>query len=208
MKSFEIVIIDYDMGNVGSIANMIKKVGGISKVTRDRKIISKAKKMILPGVGAFDNGMSNLKKFGLLNLLNKKALKEKIPVLGVCLGMQLLTDNSEEGRLSGLSWVKARTVKFSFSKKGLDLRIPHMGWNTVEQIRKNDLLTNILPHPRFYFVHSYHVVCNNKNDVIALTNYGYDFASMINHGNIYGVQFHPEKSHKFGMKIYSNFLNL
>ena len=201
-----IVIVDYNMGNVGSIANMIKYVGGTSIISNNHKDIEKAEKIILPGVGSFDTGVENLRKFNLIEILSKKALKDRIPVFGICLGMQLLSRSSEEGELKGLGWVKAKTVKFSLDE---NLNIPHMGWNDVAVNKDNEgLLSGFDSDPRFYFDHSFHLVCDNKEDIMGETEYGYPFASAIRSDNIYGVQFHPEKSHKYGMKVFENFISL
>ena len=201
-----IVIIDYGMGNVGSIQNILKKFTEDVVISSNHEMIEKATKLILPGVGSFDNGMKNLKSFNLLNILNEKVVIEKIPVLGICLGMQLLTKRSEEGVLPGLAWIDAETVKFDFEKN--KLKIPHMGWNLVYVNKQNKLLDNMYEETRFYFVHSYYIKCNNKEDVILKTNYGLDFASAVNKENIYGVQFHPEKSHKFGLQLLKNFVEI
>ncbi len=201
-----IVIVDYNMGNVGSIANMIKYVGGTSIISNNHKDIEKAEKIILPGVGSFDTGVENLRKFNLIEILSKKALKDRIPVFGICLGMQLLSRSSEEGELKGLGWVKAKTVKFNLDE---NLNIPHMGWNDVAVNKDYEgLLSGFDSDPRFYFDHSFHLVCDNKKDIMGETEYGYPFASAIRSDNIYGVQFHPEKSHKYGMKVFENFISL
>ena len=202
-----IVIVDYGMGNLGSILNMLKKVGvPAAKVSADPKDIEQADKLILPGVGAFDTGMQRLRETGLISLLNEKVLKAKTPTLGVCLGMQLLTKVSEEGELPGLGWLDAETIRFRFDQKKTGLKIPHMGWNTVKVQREGTLFKNMVAEPRFYFVHSFHVVSHNPEDVLATTEYGYDFVSVVQHGHIMAAQFHPEKSHKFGMKLYKNFV--
>jgi glutamine amidotransferase len=202
-----IVVVDYGMGNLGSILNMLKKVGApAAKVSSDPKDIELADKLILPGVGAFDTGMQHLRDTGLIGLLNEKVLKAKTPTLGVCLGMQLLTKVSEEGELPGLGWLDAETIRFRFDQKKTGLKIPHMGWNTVKIQREGTLFKDMLAKPRFYFVHSFHVVAHNPEDVLATTEYGYDFASVLQHSNIMAAQFHPEKSHKFGMKLYRNFV--
>jgi len=200
-----ITIIDYGMGNIGSLENMIKKAGGESIVTSKIKDLEYATKLLLPGVGSFDNGMKNLKSLGFLEVLNQKVLKDKIPILGICLGMQLFTKSSEEGTLPGLGFIDAKTVKFNFSNN--ILKIPHMGWNSID-IKKDSKLFNGAVNPEFYFVHSYHLVCNNNKDVLTKTNYGYDFVSSIEKENIYGVQFHPEKSLKSGLKLIENFIKL
>lgn len=200
-----ITIIDYGLGNLVSVKNMLKKVGAESVITDNISEIEKAQKMILPGVGAFDNGMNLIKQKGILEVLNKKALQDKIPVLGICLGMQLLTKCSEEGVEKGLGWVDAQTIKFEFADRAL--KIPHMGWSYIAVKKENKLVKQSDRH-RFYFVHSYYVKCNNQNDVIATCNYGNEFTCMFNHENIYGAQFHPEKSLKFGMELLNNFNKL
>jgi len=203
-----IVIIDYNMGNIGSIVNMIKKAGGESIVTSDVEIIKDAKKLILPGVGAFDSGMKNIEDLDLLDVLNKKVLVEKTPILGICLGMQLFCKCSEEGAKPGLGWIDGVCNRFDFSTQGIGLRIPHMGWNSVEVKKSSPIMNNLPEEPAFYFVHSYHVVCNNADDILTTTNYGYDFCSSLNHENIYATQFHPEKSHKYGLSVIKNFVEL
>jgi len=201
-----IVIVDYGMGNLGSIRNMLKKVEVESIVSSDPKEIAKADKLILPGVGAFDHAMTNVNALKLIPLLNEKVLVEKVQLLGVCLGMQLLTKRSEEGSLPGLGWVDAETVRFKFTNS--KLKVPHMGWNTVEVKRDDPLFRDMYEEPRFYFVHSYYVRCNGPNNVLTTTNYGGDFCSSLVKDNIRGVQYHPEKSHKFGMKLLKNFADL
>jgi len=203
-----IVIIDYDMGNVGSIANMIKKIGGKSLITPDISAIQQAEKLILPGVGAFETGMRHLEELGLLSVLSDKVLQQKTPVLGICLGMQLITQTSEEGTLPGLGWIDADTVKFDFGQQEEQLRIPHMGWNTIQIKRDHPLLTGLTNESRFYFVHSYYVRCHNPSDTLAETQYGFPFTSVFQHENVLGVQCHPEKSHKFGMQLLENFIRV
>ncbi len=199
-----IVIVDYGLGNLGSIQNMIKKAGGSSVISSDPKDIEKADKLILPGVGAFDNGMSNIKKMGLIDVLNTKVLKQKTPVLGLCLGMQLFAKSSEEGKLPGLAWIDSVNLRFNFDDTRL--KVPHMGWNELELKKKSALFDGMPEEKRFYFVHSYHMACNDKADILATTNYGIDFVSAIQKGNIFGTQFHPEKSHKFGLMLFRNFI--
>ena len=202
----KIVIIDYGMGNLGSIYNMLKHIGIEAIITARTNDAEKADKLILSGVGSFDSGMKNLADLGLIPVLNRKVLEDKIPVLGICLGMQLLSETSEEGVLPGLGWIQAQTVRFSFARNDGHLKIPHMGWNTVELKKSSPLFEDMFAEPRFYFVHSYHLRCDNHDDELCLTHHGYDFASAIARDNIFGVQFHPEKSHKFGMRLLENFI--
>ncbi|WP_323593467.1 imidazole glycerol phosphate synthase subunit HisH [Aliarcobacter butzleri] len=197
-----VAIIDYGLGNLGSIYNMFKKVGIESIITSDVESIKKASKYVLPGVGSFDHGINNLKNAYFFETLEKEVLNNKKPILGICLGMQLLTNFSEEGKEIGLGWIDAKTVKFNMIDKTLS--IPHMGWNKVNPKTTNNIFEN-LENNRFYFVHSYHVVCNNKENILATANYGEKFTCSIYKDNIYGVQFHPEKSHKFGMQLLKNF---
>lgn len=200
-----VTIIDYGMGNLGSVANMIKRIGHQSEITSDISSILSAKKIILPGVGNFDKAMQNIKSLGLYDIIKEKAINKKTPFLGICLGMQLLCRKSEEGDNPGLGLIDAEVKRFSFNE-GQKQKIPHMGWNMVKLHKENLLFLNMYEYPRFYFVHSYHVVCNELNDVLTTTHYGYDFHSSFAHSNIIGVQFHPEKSHKFGILLLKNFV--
>jgi glutamine amidotransferase len=201
-----ITIIDYGMGNLGSIQNMFKRIKVESEITGDIDRIAAAKKILLPGVGAFDAAMERIESSGLKEVLNKKALEEKVPSMGICLGMQLLSRSSEEGVLPGLGWIDAQTVKFDLNDPAL--KVPHMGWNRVHLQHQSPLIKDLPEEPRFYFVHSFHVQCNNEADVLTTTHYGIDFHSIIQHENIFGAQFHPEKSHKFGMKLLENFARI
>tara|TARA_B100000579_G_C22776860_1_gene827077 strand:- start:495 stop:1103 length:609 start_codon:yes stop_codon:yes gene_type:complete len=201
-----ITIVDYGMGNVGSIKNMLKYIGTESIITSDPDQINKASKLILPGVGSFDIAMKNIIKNNLQEVLNIKALKDKIPVLGICLGMQILTNSSEEGISKGLGWINANTLKFKFDET--NFKIPHMGWNTVELTNKNSLSKEFSTETRFYFVHSYYVKVKDEKNSILKTQYNIKFDSAINSENIYGVQFHPEKSHKNGMQLFKNFIKI
>ena len=201
-----IVIVDFGLGNVHSIKNMFKRVNERNvSISSELETIQNASKIILPGVGAFDNGMKNLQEYGLINILNKKALDEKVPVLGICLGMQLMTQGSEEGNLPGLGWFDAKAVKFNLAP---DLKVPHMGWNYINQNDENNLFLKKDKKYRFYFVHSYHVKCNNENDILFTTHYGDEFHSAIKKDNLIGMQFHPEKSLHFGMDIFESFVKL
>jgi len=203
-----IVIIDYGMGNLGSMANMLKKIGVPVVVSSILSVIGSASKLILPGVGAFDSGMKNLESRGLVQVLNKRVLEDKVPILGVCLGLQLFCRNSEEGQLAGLGWLDAETIRFKYQVAEANLKIPHMGWNQLRVCQAHPLFSGLEDVNRFYFVHSYHVVCTNQDNVLAATSYGFDFTSAVVKDNIMGVQFHPEKSHNFGMRLLKNFVEL
>lgn len=206
MSSSNIVIIDYGMGNVGSIQNMLKHVGFASKISSNEADIMAATKLIIAGVGAFDAGIANFRP--LLPIVERKVLKEQTPILGICLGMQLFSQSSEEGVLPGFGWIKAKTVRFRFYNQE-NLRIPHMGWNSVAIRKPNSKLTANLPEDsRFYFVHSFHYQDVPNEDVLTTTTHGFEFVSAVEKDNIFGVQFHPEKSHKFGMKLLQNFAEL
>lgn len=201
-----IIIVDYGMGNLGSIMNMLKKIGAAAMISGSQEDIRRASRLILPGVGAFDNGMKNLCDRGLIPALTEKVIDGKTPILGICLGMQLLTRGSEEGKMPGLGWIDAQTIRFKPPQNEPNFKIPHMGWNTIKTNGKdNSLFRELLLDARFYFVHSYHLTCTHETDVLAWTRYGYDFPAAIRHNNVMGVQFHPEKSHKFGMRLLKNY---
>ena len=199
-----IVIVDYGMSNLGSIQNMLRKIGVDATVTSDPKAIASADKLILPGVGAFDRAMGNLDRLGIVPLLNELVIDKRIPVLGICLGMQLMTGTSAEGGLKGLGWIDAETLKFG----NIAQRVPHMGWNNVDIVREDPLFRGMYPEPRFYFVHSYYVKCNDPSNILTTTSYGENFCSSFVKDNIHGVQYHPEKSHKFGMLLLKNFAEM
>lgn len=200
-----VAIVNYGLGNLGSIANMLKVMGEKSVITWDPEEIKAADRIILPGVGAFDAGMSRLKEKGLIDLLRKEALDVKKPILGICLGMQLLGRRSEEGSLSGLELIPFDNVRFDFKDKH-PWKIPHMGWDAVQFQQKSPLLDHLNEKQRYYFVHSYHAKCDFKENVLMTCDYGYEFAAAVVKENIYGVQFHPEKSHDFGMALLENFV--
>jgi glutamine amidotransferase len=197
-----ITIVNYGMGNLGSIQNMFKRIGEEVIVTDDLELIARAKKILLPGVGSFDNAMQRVNESGLRDVLNRKALVERVPILGICLGMQLLTRSSEEGKQPGLGWIAASTKRFPALP---GLKVPHMGWNVVVPTRASVLTRNLSDEVRFYFVHSYCVQVDYPQDEILKANYGISFAAAVQHDNIYGAQFHPEKSHRFGMQFLKNF---
>lgn len=200
-----ITVVDYGLGNLGSIENMLKRINVPVNVTSNLSEIKKASKLLLPGVGKFDAAMNRINDSGLRDVLDEKALNEKIPVLGICLGMQLLTCSSEEGGVPGLGWIKATTKKFPVFG---DLKVPHMGWNVVDVSNDNVLIQSLPKDSRFYFVHSYCVHVHDSKHSILKTKYGIEFDSAVGHGNVFGTQFHPEKSHKFGMQLLRNFANI
>jgi glutamine amidotransferase len=200
-----ITIIDYGAGHIKSIQNMLKKLGIESEISNDARTIGKATKLILPGVGAFDYGMQQLQKSGLIDTLHKKVVEEKTPLLGICLGAQMLGNHSEEGFEKGLSWIDMDVVKFDINQLDSNLKVPHMNWNEINIKKATPLFNNLNNESRFYFVHSFHMRTNNSDDILCSSNYGYEFVSGVQKDNIWGVQFHPEKSHKFGMQLLSNF---
>lgn len=199
-----VVIVNYGLGNLGSILNMLKYIGVNDAIISDSpEDIINADKLILPGVGAFDAGMQKINTSGLLPTLNEAVLVKKIPVLGICLGMQLMTQSSEEGQLKGLGWIDAEVKKFQLNQS--DFKIPHMGWNYISTT--DPALSIALPEPsKFYFVHSYYIKCHHPEDIIITCHYGNQFTAGFCKDNIMGVQFHPEKSHKYGMALLKYFI--
>jgi imidazole glycerol-phosphate synthase subunit HisH len=203
-----VVIVNYGMGNLGSVANMLKKVGTQAVISSDPGAIADATGLILPGVGAFDSGMRNIGDMGLLDILNEKVIEKKTPILGICLGAQLITRKSEEGSLPGLGWIDAETIRFRTVPADDHLKIPHMGWKEITIKRDNSLLCGFEGQPRFYFVHSYYIRCTNEENVVATSEHGIEFVAAANKNNIWAVQFHPEKSHMFGLQVMKNFCAL
>lgn len=199
-----IAIVDYGLGNLGSIFNMLKAVGERSVITGDVKVIREAEKLILPGVGAFDAGMTRLDERGLTEVLREQVLIYRKPILGICLGMQLLGRKSEEGTLPGLGLIPFDNIRFRIEADS-GLKVPHMGWDIVNFKKEHPLVSGIEGTQRYYFVHSYHAVCDQKDDCLMTCEYGYEFVAAVARENIMGVQFHPEKSHNFGMKLLENF---
>ena len=201
-----IVIIDYDSGNIASVANMLRRAGHVATVSSQPQDIAAASALILPGVGSFDHGMRQLRARGLPSLIKERVSAGTI-LLGVCLGMQLLALDSEEGELEGLGLVRAHVKRFTFPQ-GQELPVPHVGWNGVSVRKNNPLLPYTDEERRFYFVHSYQVECESADDVLCETEYGNRFTSGLSNGNVYGMQFHPEKSHRFGLDLFRRFVEL
>lgn len=198
-----IAIVDYEIGNLGAVANMLIRIGVTAEITSDPARIERAEKIILPGNGAFDACMRNLRTTGLVPLLEDRVLKRGVPLLGICVGAQMLGHGSEEGTEPGLGWLDLRVRRFPPLP---GLRVPHMGWNEVRlPVAPHPLVRDLEVDTRFYFVHSYYIEPAREEDVLLRAHYGIDFAAGVAHGNIAGVQFHPEKSHRFGKRLLSNF---
>ena len=203
-----IVVIDYGMGNTASLCNMVRKVGGKAKTSADRDEMAEADALILPGVGAFDHAMIRLRELGFVDVLDELVLKNDKPVLGVCLGMQLLLERSEEGVEPGLGWIPGEVIRFRPERANTNkLIVPHMGWNVLHPVGESELFSpETDEESRFYFVHSYHAECRDEANVLATANYGYEFTAAVRRDHIWGMQFHPEKSHRFGMQMFRRFI--
>ena len=202
-----IAVVSYGVSNVGSILNMLKKIGAPAVAVSTPAEIERAEKLILPGIGAFDNGMTALSDIGLVEPLKRRGGRDGIPILGICLGMQLLGLASEEGVLPGLGLVKGRCVRFRPGGAS-SLKVPHMGWSSLAPRRDSALFCGLDHEARFYFVHSYHLECDGPADVLATAHYGIEFTAMVQRDNVWGAQFHPEKSHRYGMTLLNNFSKL
>lgn len=202
-----ITIIDYGCGNIHAFVNAFKRLNIISKVAKTKDEVKDADRIILPGVGAFDYVMQSFNNSGMREIVEEKVLKEKVPVLGICAGMQILGNSSEEGIVEGLGWINGKVRLFDTTMITYKTKLPHMGWNTVKH-NGNKLFRGLRDDSRFYFVHSYYFDSQNSQNVISTTKYGEEFTSSVNSNNIYGVQFHPEKSHQNGQQLLFNFANL
>ena len=202
-----VAIINYGVGNLTSVLNMFRRIGADAVITADFEEIKKADKILLPGVGHFDSCIKKYNESGLRNLVEEKAFIEKVPVLGICVGAQMMTRGSEEGVEKGFGWVNADTIKFRLADKP-ELKVPNMGWNELIISNPSSLWSELPEDARFYFTHSFHFNFDKDEMVIGKAVYGYEYAVAFQNGNIYGTQFHPEKSHKFGMKVLSNFAQL
>lgn len=200
-----IVVVDYGVGNIASVLNMLKKVGAKAKASNQATDLEQADKLILPGVGAFDAGMRTLRASGLIEVLNEQVLGVRKPVMGICLGSQMLGCRSEEGKELGLGWIDMDIVRF---EKRDGRKVPHMGWNYVSPCTEHPILAGLDQESRYYFVHSYYMLPKSSNDTLLVANYGQEFAAGVMRDNIFGFQFHPEKSHKFGVQLFKNFVSL
>jgi len=203
-----IAIIDYGLGNVKAFANVYKYLDIQITIATQANDLKKASKLILPGVGAFDHAMQRLEKSGMRQFLDEMVLHRHVPVLGICVGMQMLADSSEEGNLPGLGWLDGEVKRFTPSSLRNSMRLPHMGWNNIKPLKSNCLLQGLDLDARFYFLHSYFFQSHRIEDIIAVTDYDGEFACAVNYGNIYGVQFHPEKSHQWGVRLLENFAKI
>lgn len=203
-----ITIINYGVGNIFAFQNVFKRLNIQTKIANCKEDLIGAEKLILPGVGSFDYAMTQLNKSGMRELLDFLVLEKQTPVIGICVGMQMMGKRSDEGELKGLGWIDAEVFKFDEKLIHQRTKLPHMGWNDVFPINSNPLFKGLEADSIFYFLHSYYFNCNNPNDIIAKSNYGIEFTSAVNFKNIYGIQFHPEKSHNYGEKLLFNFSNL
>lgn len=203
-----ITIIDYGSGNIKAIANIYEKLKVAYSIASVPEQVIGAKKIFLPGVGAFDETISKLDSTGFREVLDKEVLENNVPIMGICVGMQILADSSEEGSCKGLGYIKGKVKKIDSNLILQKPKLPHLGWNSIEILKNNVLLQEIDPQFGFYFLHTYYFECEDQNNVLATTNYGATFASAVHRENIFGIQFHPEKSHHNGVKLLHNFAKL
>ncbi len=203
-----IAIVDYGMGNIKAFADVYKKLNIPAVIVRSARELENAGKIILPGVGSFDYVIKRIEESGMRSILDDVVIHRHVPVLGICMGMQIFAFSSEEGNLPGLGWINGKVKRLTSSSREHPISVPHMGWNNAKPVNANAIFQGLDSDARFYFLHSYYFECDNHHDVMAFTEYGGDFASAVNSGNIYGVQFHPEKSHQWGIKLLENFARL
>lgn len=203
-----ISLIDYGVGNINAFVNIYKQLGIQVNKAQTAKDISEASKLILPGVGAFDDAMNRLNISGMREALEEAVVYRKVPVIGICVGMQMLTERSDEGKMPGLGWIKGQVKKFNADAIPYKTKFPHMGWNNITPLKENPLLSELENGARFYFLHSYYFECFDTENIIATTDYGIQFASAICRDNIFGIQCHPEKSHHAGIKLLQNFAKI
>ncbi|MDF1731437.1 MAG: imidazole glycerol phosphate synthase subunit HisH [Minwuia sp.] len=205
MTAGMITIVDYGCGNPASIRNMLKKLGIKATITSEAEDILTSDRIIFPGVGAFDYGAESIQSKGIAEALEQRVIRDGVPILGICVGMQLFARRSDEGELPGLGWINGDVVAFDRTRLGPTDRVPHMGWASLDVKQPEKALHGFHEDPRFYFVHSFHMTCDDPADVAATAHHGYDFCAAVAHDNLIGVQFHPEKSHRFGMTLLRNF---
>ena len=203
-----ITIVDYGLGNVLAFANLYKRLNIAVTIAKTRSDLAGASKLILPGVGDFDHAMQLLQNSGMRETLDEMVVEHEMPVMGICVGMQILAHSSTEGELPGLSWINGHVLKFKPTGNPRQMRLPHMGWNDVTPRGNSKLFTGLEENPRFYFLHSYYFDCTSDDDVVAESEYGQTFTCAVQSGNVIGVQFHPEKSHHYGSKLLKNFAEL
>ena len=203
-----ITLIDYGVGNIYAFQNVYKRLDIPTKISKTIKDLEGAEKLILPGVGSFDYAMSQLNASGMRDTLDELVIGKKVPVIGICVGMQMMGNKSDEGKLEGLKWIDSEILKFDERLIQHRTKLPHMGWNDVIPVKEHPLFQGLEKEAIFYFLHSFYFKCNDVNDSIAISDYGVSFTSAVNRGNIYGIQFHPEKSHQYGEKLLQNFAKL
>lgn len=200
-----ITIIDYGLGNIRAFANVYERLNIKTKLAHTADDLKDAKKIILPGVGSFDHAITLLNNSGMRDALDKHVMENKVPVVGICLGMQIMAKSSDEGKLPGLGWIDGEVKLFDATTISYKTHYPHMGWNSIHPLKKSKILESFENEARFYFLHSYYFVCHNQEDVLATTDYGITYASAVSSENIFGIQFHPEKSHSNGVQLLKNF---
>ena len=203
-----ITLVDYGVGNIFAFQNVYKRLDIPTKIAKTHEDLSDAEKLILPGVGSFDYAMGQLNASGMREKLDELVLEKKVPVIGICVGMQIMGNRSDEGKLEGLKWIDSEILKFDESLIKQRTKLPHMGWNDVTPVKNHPLFIGLDKEAIFYFLHSFYFNCNNPADSIAVSDYGLSFSSAVNKQNIYGIQFHPEKSHQYGEKLLHNFAKL
>lgn len=201
-------LIDYGVGNIRAFANIFKQLDVPHKICKSVSDLSDCDKVVLPGVGAFDHAMEKLQMSGMREKLDDMVLNQKVPVVGICVGMQMLAKRSDEGVSAGLGWIDGEVKKFDVSKIKFKTHLPHMGWNDIHPTKQNPLMLGLENNAKFYFLHSYYFYCNREDDTIATADYGINYSCAVNKDNIYGVQFHPEKSHQYGIRLLKNFAEL